>query len=233
MGEHVPEHDPRSRLEDEGIPDLQEGTPQQQWAVDPQEAPVPGDAPVAADDYGTTAGEQIQGEPLDGRLSREEPEDQAVFGAGGPPGTGRQADTQAAGGPQAGAGPAGAEPAASGPAGPGPAASGPAASGPGDAGAGEQSPRLTGEGGLGVGADLGTSFEPGPGTEPGWPAQPEEPSGQVWEEPRRAGRLVAPDEGVREDSDPGEVAAEAGPDSGGYSAEEIAMRVETGQEGRD
>jgi len=58
---------------------------------------VPGDAPAAADDYGTTAGEQIQGEPLDGRLSREEPEEQAVFGVGEPPGTGRQADARTAG----------------------------------------------------------------------------------------------------------------------------------------
>jgi len=34
----------------------------------------PPDRPVAADDYGTTAGEQHAGEPLDTRLAREEPD---------------------------------------------------------------------------------------------------------------------------------------------------------------
>jgi hypothetical protein len=34
----------------------------------------PPDEPVAADDYGTTGQEQRGGEPLDGRLAREEPE---------------------------------------------------------------------------------------------------------------------------------------------------------------
>jgi uncharacterized protein DUF5709 len=68
------EHDPRSRFEDEGIPDLQDGTPQQQWAEDPQEHPLPGDRPVAVHTYGTTAEEQRQGEPLDGRLARERPD---------------------------------------------------------------------------------------------------------------------------------------------------------------
>lgn len=85
VNRHMPEHDPGSRFEDEGIPDLQDGTPQQQWAVDPQEAPLPGDRPVAAEDFGTTAGEQIEGEPLDGRLAREEPEEQAVLGTVGTP----------------------------------------------------------------------------------------------------------------------------------------------------
>ncbi|MFG1945825.1 DUF5709 domain-containing protein [Nonomuraea sp. NPDC048826] len=81
MTEHTPERDPRSRLEDEGIPDLQDGTPGQRWAEDPQEAPVPGDRPVGVDDFGTTADEQIQGESLDGRLEREVPEEEAAFGA--------------------------------------------------------------------------------------------------------------------------------------------------------
>jgi hypothetical protein len=85
VSQHMPEHDPRSRFEDEGIPDLQDGTPQQQWAVDPQEAPLPGDRPMAIDDFGTTAEEQVEGEPLDGRLDREEPEAQAIFGTAGPP----------------------------------------------------------------------------------------------------------------------------------------------------
>lgn len=60
--------------EDEGIPDLQDGTPEQYWAEDPQEAAVPGDFPVAMDDYGTTADEMREGEYLDDRLRREEPE---------------------------------------------------------------------------------------------------------------------------------------------------------------
>jgi hypothetical protein len=70
MGE--PGHDPESPLEAEGIPDMQDGTPQQQWASDPQEQPVPGDQPVATETYGTTAEEQHEGEPLEGRLAREE-----------------------------------------------------------------------------------------------------------------------------------------------------------------
>ena len=69
-----PGRDPESSLEDEGIPDLQDGTPQQQWASDPQEHPVPGDEPAAVEDYGTTADEQRRPEPLDGRLAREEAE---------------------------------------------------------------------------------------------------------------------------------------------------------------
>ncbi|MGW0483470.1 DUF5709 domain-containing protein [Nonomuraea sp. NPDC003214] len=182
MGEHTPEHDPRSRFEDEGIPDLQDGTPEQQWAVDPQEAPLPGDEPIAVDDYGTTVDEQIQGEPLDGRLEREVPEDQPVFGADEPRGR----------------------------------------DGGGDAG----TDRVTDESGLGVGSDLDTDREADSGVEEGWPAQPEEPSGQVWDDPRRAGRLVAPDEGAHGDIESDEVAREVGPDSGGYSAEESAMRVE-------
>ncbi len=67
-------YDPGSQFEEEGIPDLQDGTPEQQRAVDPQEAPLPGEEPIAADEYGTTAQEAIQGEPLTLRLEREEPD---------------------------------------------------------------------------------------------------------------------------------------------------------------
>ena len=67
-------HDPGSRFEDAGIPDLQDGTPEQQQAEDPQELPLPGDAPNASVDWGTTVEEQIQGEPLDVRLAREQPD---------------------------------------------------------------------------------------------------------------------------------------------------------------
>src|SRR5690606_20363401 len=80
-GDVVTERDPRSRFEDEGIPDLQNGTPEQQWAEDPQEAPLPADYPVGVDEYGTTVDEQIQGESLEGRLEREVPEEEAAFGA--------------------------------------------------------------------------------------------------------------------------------------------------------
>lgn len=119
------DRDPRSELEDQGIPDLQDGFPEQEWAEDPQRAPVPGDEPMAVDDYGTTAEEQREGETLDGRLSREEPE------------TGEQETDSAL-----------------------------------------------------------------------------------------AGRLVQPDEGVRDDTESEEVATDAGPDTGGFTAEESAMHVE-------
>jgi hypothetical protein len=67
-------HDHGSRFEDAGIPDLQDGTPEQQQAEDPQELPLPGDAPNASVDWGTTVEEQLQGEPLDVRLAREQPD---------------------------------------------------------------------------------------------------------------------------------------------------------------
>ncbi|SET08894.1 DUF5709 domain-containing protein [Nonomuraea wenchangensis] len=187
MSHNTPERDPRSRFEDEGIPDLQDGTPQQQWAVDPQEAPLPADHPVAVDDFGTTVDEQIQGESLNGRLEREVPEDQPVFGV---------------------------------------AESATADRLPTDQDDAPEVERVTEEGGLGVGADLDTGYERDDDVDPGWEAQPEEPSGQVWDEPRRAGRLVAPDEGTHGDAEADEIATEVGPDSGGYSAEEAAMRVE-------
>ncbi|MCW2703305.1 MAG: uncharacterized protein JWQ37_1300 [Blastococcus sp.] len=62
-------------LEDDGIPDLQDGVPEQDWMEDPQFAPVPGERPNASVDYGTTAAEQAEGESLDGRLAREVPDD--------------------------------------------------------------------------------------------------------------------------------------------------------------
>ncbi|WP_449065837.1 DUF5709 domain-containing protein [Planomonospora algeriensis] len=190
MSEHIPEHDPRSRFEDEGIPDLQDGTPQQQWAVDPQEAPLPGDRPVAVDDFGTTVDEQIQGEPLEGRLAREVPEEQAVFGVDPSEGAGageRRLDPEI----------------------------------PDDLDGG-----VSATSGLGPGSDLDTGYEPDTGLDSGYPAQPEEPSGAVWDEPRPAGRLVDPDQGGRSDSEADLIGEEVGPDGGGYTAEEAAMRVE-------
>lgn len=64
-------HDPGSRFEDAGIPDLQDGTPEQQWSEDPEELPLPGEQPNASVDWGTTAEEQREGEPLGRRLARE------------------------------------------------------------------------------------------------------------------------------------------------------------------
>ncbi|MGI5267659.1 DUF5709 domain-containing protein [Nonomuraea sp. CA-218870] len=169
MTEHTPEHDPHSRFEDEGIPDLQDGTPEQQWAEDPQEAPLPADRPIAVDDYGTTVDEQIQGEPLDGRLEREVPEEEASFGTDTPVTVQRAPRSDP-----------------------------------------DERP-LTEDGGLGVGSDLDTDFQEDTGVD---------------EDPGRAGRLVAADEGAHPDTEPDEVARDVGPDMGGYSAEEAAMRVE-------
>lgn len=121
------ERDPRSEFEDQGIPDLQDGYPAQERAEDPQQAPVPGDEPMAVDDYGTTAEEQREGESLDDRLRREEPE---------------------------------------------------------------------------------AGLSGGDGT------------------PRTAGRLVQQDEGVRDDTESEEIAEDVGPDTGGFSAEESAIRVD-------
>lgn len=69
-----PGPDPRSPLEDQGIPDLEDGAPERERASDPEEPAVPRDVPSVLDDFGTTAEEQREGEPLDKRLSRERPE---------------------------------------------------------------------------------------------------------------------------------------------------------------
>ena len=190
-----PEHDPYSTSEDEGIPDLQAGTPERQWTVDPEEEALPGDRPIALDDFGTTGAEEARGESLSGRLAREEPEEQPYLGAGEPwrlrlDSTGEVEEAEETGGFEE------------------------------EEEAERGEPPLTEEGGLGVGSDLSTDYEYGD-----YEGRPV-PSGQVWDLPRPAGRLVAPDEGVREDTEPDEVAEEVGPDAGGYSAEEGAMRVE-------
>lgn len=69
------EPDDRTRFEEEGIPDLQDGTPQQHWSSDPQEAPPVGrEEPLGADEHGVTADEQRRGESLDDRLARDRPD---------------------------------------------------------------------------------------------------------------------------------------------------------------
>ena len=83
------DRDPRSEFEDQGIPDLRDGYPEQEWTEDPQQAPVPGDEPMAVDDFGTTAEERREGESLNGRLSREEPEAEAPGAGTAAPAAGR------------------------------------------------------------------------------------------------------------------------------------------------
>jgi hypothetical protein len=69
------QHNPEgSAFEDAGIPDLQDGFPEAQQASDPEELPLPGENAVGVDQWGTTIEEEIEGEPLDGRLRRELPD---------------------------------------------------------------------------------------------------------------------------------------------------------------
>lgn len=67
--------DPADPFEEEGLasPDPADGAKRITGDVQ-EEIAVPGDAPIAVDDFGTTAAEEIAGEPLDGRLAREEPD---------------------------------------------------------------------------------------------------------------------------------------------------------------
>ena len=73
MTSRIPE--PPSAMEAEGIPDPgfaaanEEVTGQAEGTMD-----APRDVPLASDDFGTTAAELHDGEPLDGRLAREEPD---------------------------------------------------------------------------------------------------------------------------------------------------------------
>jgi hypothetical protein len=62
--------------EDDGIPDIaQDDSPGIYRAEDPEFAPMPGERATATVDYGTTAFEQSEGEPLSDRLDRELPDD--------------------------------------------------------------------------------------------------------------------------------------------------------------
>src|SRR4051812_39083437 len=62
--------------EDEGIPEVaQDDSPTIAANEDPEFAPLPGERPGAAADFGTTALEQSEGESLTGRLARELPDD--------------------------------------------------------------------------------------------------------------------------------------------------------------
>lgn len=67
--------EPSDPFEDEGQASAEPGLAGKRITGDPQDdMPVAGDKPLAVDDYGTTAFEESHGEPLDGRLAREEPE---------------------------------------------------------------------------------------------------------------------------------------------------------------
>jgi Family of unknown function (DUF5709) len=67
--------DPADPFEEEGLASQEPGLAGKRITGDPQDDfVVPGDDPVGVDDYGTTAAEEQAGEPLDLRLSREEPD---------------------------------------------------------------------------------------------------------------------------------------------------------------
>lgn len=73
MSSRIP--DPGDPFEEEGLASVEPGLSGKRITGDPQDdLIVPGDDPAAVDDFGTTAAEEHEGEPLDLRLSREEPE---------------------------------------------------------------------------------------------------------------------------------------------------------------
>jgi len=75
MTSRIPE--PPSPFEAEGVPDPGESSEGQLSTGEAGSAygeEPPHDQPLAADDFGTTAAEEHDGEPLDGRLAREEPD---------------------------------------------------------------------------------------------------------------------------------------------------------------
>ena len=73
MASRIP--DPADPFEEEGLASQEPGLAGKRITGDPQDdMPVPGDEPTAVDDFGTTAAEEREGEPLDLRLSREEPD---------------------------------------------------------------------------------------------------------------------------------------------------------------
>ena len=73
MTSRIPE--PPSGYEAEGIPDPGDTSDTQEVSGDPAYGTEPPhDTALAVDDFGTTAEEEHDGEPLDGRLAREEPD---------------------------------------------------------------------------------------------------------------------------------------------------------------
>ena len=78
----LPRHDPGASAESEGIPDLGDYTPNLPAGQDPELESVPGDDPSGVEDFGTTSEEIFEGESLDGRLAREEPDPSAAADPG-------------------------------------------------------------------------------------------------------------------------------------------------------
>ena len=74
-------------LDEEGVPDLDGPLPGKVATGDPQEGQAPpNDRPRASVDWGTTAEEEREGEPLDVRIQRERPDvDRLEPGAPGEP----------------------------------------------------------------------------------------------------------------------------------------------------
>lgn len=73
MTSRIPE--PSSDLEAEAVPDRGDSLAAQEATGDAQEGlAAPLDRPQGVEEWGTTASEEAAGEPLDLRLSREEPE---------------------------------------------------------------------------------------------------------------------------------------------------------------
>ncbi len=80
MTSRIPE--PPSEMEAEGIPDPGSAA-ENELSTGQTEGimTTPRDTPVAADDFGTTAAEMHDGEGLEGRIAREEPDVLAAAGA--------------------------------------------------------------------------------------------------------------------------------------------------------
>ena len=73
MSSRIPENP--SAAEAEGVPDPGFSDPSQVVAGDTEATmEPPHDTAIAVDEWGTTASEQAEGEPLDSRLEREEPD---------------------------------------------------------------------------------------------------------------------------------------------------------------
>lgn len=67
--------EPSDPFEDEGQASAEPGLASKRITGDPQDdMPVAGERPLGVEEYGTTAREESLGEPLDGRLAREEPD---------------------------------------------------------------------------------------------------------------------------------------------------------------
>ena len=73
MSSRIP--DPADPFEEEGLASPDPAYGGKRITGDPQEEiAAPAERPVAVNDFGTTAGEEVAGEPLDGRLRREQPD---------------------------------------------------------------------------------------------------------------------------------------------------------------